>query len=483
MSRGTRHRSTVIAVVATLVAACSASSTETSSTVSILDPSTSTSSAPTTTRPSPIVGSKCPKVGAIDGELQCRLASSGRIWMSSTAPAPRPDSFGPDEPCRLPDQRVNPRSAEVGQVVGFPRELSGVLTPSVGELRLAAVAVDFPDYPGTTGELDVPPDVASDVDEWLRVESGGRLRATWQIHDEWITLSKPAAEYRVQGFGVEPYQEISTEIVDRALEVLALEGIDELFVYFPDSLTRSELGSSINPFEGVLAQIGIPKREIDRYEGSRIRNMKGAGTMSQVNGNTLWAIWAHALLHAMGLQVHGPEPTSLIDSASNGLFTVSSWTRWLLNWLDESEVACLAPEFLPAEVDLVPLQADSALSGVRMAMIPIDETTAIAVESHRAVGYGAALGPEGTYGILAYLIDTKNQAEYDPFTNDESAGTRFLYPDSLIAGARRDYGMAAFKENPMQPLMMVGDTARFGDHVVEYVSSSGIDTVRIRTGS
>jgi hypothetical protein len=367
-------------------------------------------------------------------------------------------------------------------VIGFPRELSGVVTPSVGELRLAAVSVDFPDFAGTDEELTIAPALSKEIDEWLHFESGGRLSATWQIHNQWITMSKPAADYRVQGFGVEPYQELSTEIVDRALEVMVLENVDELFVYFPDSITGSEVGKEVNPFEGILAQIGIPIRELSEYDGARIRNMKGSGTVSRWNEPTLWAIWAHALLHAMGLQVHGPEPTSLIDSASNGLFTVSAWTRWLLGWLDEDAVACVTEEDLPAEVDLVPLQLDSSHEGVRLAMIPLDETTAIAVESHRSVGYGAALGEAGTYGLLAYLIDTKNQAEYDPFTNDETAGTRFIYPDSVISGERENYGRAAFKENELQPLLMVGETVRFGDHLVEFVSSTGVDTIRIHQG-
>jgi len=399
--------------------------------------------------------------------------------MTTKIADPRPDSWGDDSKCRLPDQRVNPRSAEVGLVVGFPRELSGVLTPSIGELRLAAVAVDFPDFPGTSEELRIPPEAASEIDRWIEFESRGRTRATWQIHNDWITMSKPAAAYEVQGFGIEPYQQLSTEIVNRVLEVMPLEAIDELFVYFPDSITESELNTGLDPFDGLLAQIGIPKRELSEFGGSRIRSMKGSGTISKINGNVLWAIWAHALIHAMGLQGHAPEPTSLIDSATNGVFTLSSWSRWLLGWLEESELACVSPESLPAELDLIPLQIGGDEAGIRSAMIPIDETTAIAIESHRAVDYGSGLGPRGTYGVLAYLIDTKNQAKYDPFTNDESAGTRFLYPNQVVQKERMGVGRAAFKENPLQPLMLVGESIVFGDVLIEFIRSSGMDTIRV----
>lgn len=299
------------------------------------------------------------------------------------------------------------------------------------------------------------------------------------FHEQWITLSKPAAEYKVQGFGKDAYQEVSTEIVDRALELLELVDVDRLFVYFPDSLTTSEMEADIDPFNGVLAQIGMPTREISEFGGSRIRGMKGSGTISQRNRNQLWAIWAHELLHSMGLQVHSPEPSALIDSGSNGVFTLSGWSRWLLGWIDDGQVACLKAQSLPATLDLIPLQVTNDRDGVRLVMIALNETQAIAVESHRAFGTGAGLGSPGTYGLLAYVIDSKLRPPYDPFRNDESAGNRFIYPDSVVAGQRTGFGRAAQDSWPLQPLMFKGETASAEGITIEFVNTAGFDTINL----
>lgn len=401
----------------------------------------------------------------------------GLIWATSSLDGYRIDPTVDDDPCRLPDQRTEPRSADIGLVIGFPLSLARPMTSSTGELKLVAVAVDFPDFAGESNEIPRLRETATRIDEWLAAESQGRSSATWMFHEDWITLSKPATEYRVQGFGTEAYQEVSAEIVDRVLGVLELENVDQLFVYFPDSLTLSEVDSGIDPFSGVLAQIGIPKREIVQFGGSRIRNMKGSGTVSQRNGNQLWAIWAHELLHSMGLQAHGPEPTALIDSSSNGVFTLSGWSRWLLGWLDDEQVACVPIGSLPVDLDLLPLQITDNSDGVRLAMIPLNSTQAIAVESHRAVGTGSGLGKPGTYGILTYVIDSKLRPPYDPFSNDESVGTRFVYPASVLDGTREGFGAAAQEMSPLQPLMVVGDMASADGVSVVFDRTSGFDTI------
>ena len=430
------------------------------------------------TQPSPQQGQRCTRKGSVDpNHLECRTTTDGLRWASTSLNGyligPRSDNA----PCRLPDQRTDPRSSEIGLVIGFPLSLGRPMTQSIGELKLAAVAVDFPDFAGTSQEIPRLRDTASQVDKWLVAESQGRATSSWIFHEQWITLSKPAVEYRVQGFGKDAYQEVSTEIVDRVLELLELVDVDQLFVYFPDSLTTSEIGDDINPFSGVLAQIGIPTRERAELAGSRIRNMKGSGTISQRNNNQLWAIWAHELLHSMGLQVHSPENSALIDSVSNGVFTLSGWSRWLLGWIDDGQVACLKAQSLPATLDLVPLQVTDNKDGVRLVMIPLNETQAIAVESHRAFGTGAGLGASGTYGLLAYVIDSKLRPPYDPFTNDESVGTRFIYPDSVVAGQRTGFGRAAQDMWPLQPLMFKGETASTEGITIEFVNTAGFDTV------
>lgn len=471
--------------------AATTSSPETKTQVEQAPTATTSQVASTTTVVEPKAGARCSSAGDTSGSFECRQSVAGLVWMSTEITDPRTDGFGPDELCKLPDRRTEPiSSAEVGLVIGFPLSLSGVRTPSVGTATLAAVAVDFPDYRGNKRELVRLRESAASFDSWLAIESNGRLSATWQIHEEWITMSKPAADYKVQGFDTEAYQELSTEIVDRVLEVMELRDLDELFVYFPDSITNQDRQLD-NAFESILPQIGLPDRENGVFNYSRLRNMKGSGTISKRNGNVLWAIWAHEFLHALGLQLHGPEPSALIDAGSNYSFAVSAWSKWLLGWLDDDQIACIPTDALPAEVDLVPIETDPAVDGIRAAIVPLTETSAIFIESHRATGHsanngfgnGLGIGDLGTYGIVVEYLDSDETAPYDPFTNDDSAGTRFLYPAELQAGARGNYGTMAREEWPIQPLTFLGETVETPQVNIDFTASTGFDSITITAKS
>ena len=415
------------------------------------------------------------------------MSTEGFEWMATSIDGYRTDSYGEDSSCKLPDRRG--MSASLGLVLGFPLSLANLPTPSVGKLSLAAVAVDFPDFQGAPTELGTLRNSALSIDEWLNHESDGRLSATWQFHEEWITMSKPAADYRVQGFGTEAYQRLSTEIVDRVLEVLKLEEVDNLFVYFPHSITNMDQDVQ-DAFQSVLPQIGLPEREIRQFDRSRLRDLKGSGTISKKNGNVLWAIWAHDLLHTMGLQVHGPEASGLIDNESNGTFTVSAWNRWILGWLDDRQVACLTTVTDPVEVDLVPLQVDAPADGIQAVMVPLSETTALLVESHRAVGYGenkgfgkgTGIGRPGAYGIVAYFIDSAETAPYDPTTMNNSIGTRFLFPEAVVNGERGAFGSIANPGLKSQPLTFLGERILEAGYIIEFIASSGYDTIRVSKG-
>ena len=438
----------------------------------------------------PQEGTECSTEGGRVGPIECRLTSGGLKWASTELGNPRPDTYGNDQTCKLPDQRTDPPSAEIGLVIGFPLSLSGVRTPSIGTATLAAVAVDFPDFRGTNGELDRLRESASAFDSWLAIESKERLSASWSLHEEWITMSKPVAEYKVQGFDTKAYQELSTEIVDRVLEVMELEELDELFVYFPDTLTSTGEGLD-NAFDSLLPQIGLPDRENGEFNYSRLRNMKGSGTISKRDGNVLWAIWAHEFLHSLGVQLHGPEASMLIDSVSHHSFTLSAWNKWILGWLDDDQVACVVIGDQPVEVDLVPLEIAGAIEGVRAAVIPLTETGAVLIQSHRAIGHsanngfgsGMGIGDDGTYGLAVMYVDSDETAPYDGFTNDDSAGTRFVYAQELLEGERANVGTLSWNQSEFQPLVLQGESVSFENILIEFVASSGFDTIRITQSS
>jgi hypothetical protein len=120
------------------------------------------------------------------------------------------------------------------------------------------------------------------------------------------------------------------------------------------------------------------------------------------------------------------------------------------------------------EVDLVPLQL--SLSGHRVAIIPITETRAIVVESHRNVGYAKDLGASG---ILAYLMDTKNVPPYAERENTALIGSKFLQPNKILSGARSSVG-----KGRKSALMLEGEFAEFENIRIEYVRTGSLDKIK-----
>ena len=127
------------------------------------------------------------------------------------------------------------------------------------------------------------------------------------------------------------------------------------------------------------------------------------------------------------------------------------------------------------------------IEGIRAAIVPLTETGALLVQAHRAIGhsanngfgFGQGIGDNGTYGIAAMYIDSDETAPYDPFTNDDSAGTRFLYANELLDGERSNVGTLAFPESEFQPLVLQGESVSAEGIMIEFIASGGIDTIRI----
>jgi len=353
--------------------------------------------------------------------------------------------------------------------LGFPLNQSG--SKAIGTINLGLVAADFANFQGKTAELDKLSTQISEFNKWLSFQSGGRLVASWQYPKQWLRLPKNAAEYGVVGFDPLSHDAINSDIIRTSDPYINYSNMDELFVYFPDSLTESE--PNRNPFDGVLSQIG--GTNVTTSEGT-IKHLKGSGTVSKQNQYgllpTLWALWAHDLLHTIGVEGHNPVESFTLESEDYLDQVVSAWNQYLLGWLSDSQIACIELSSLDGnEIDLVPLQ-DSG-PGYRVAIVPLSETRAIVVESHRAVGYAKDLGASG---VLVYLTDTKNVPPYSERQNTGLIGSRFIDPDKVISGSRARVG-----KSQKSALMLAGETASFQGIFVEFIKSGTLDKIRFKT--
>jgi len=428
-------------------------------------------------------GTACSKDGeaSVDQSTQsnvaCRMTTDGLMWVDSEQRSAKFIAADSVEACKTADLRDGGERMTAGNMtIGFPLSAAGATSASTGEAKLIAVAVEFPDYSGTDEELEFVRSEIGKFNEWLDHASRGRLMPNWTYLDEWILLDLPAAEYEVQGFGTDGYQKISEEIVDKVAERMVLENVDELFVYFPDSITRSELETGTDPFDGVLAQIGTPKREIEPaefggFEGSRIRHLKGMGTTSWTNDVSLWKHWAHAYMHSIGIALHSPESLGQIGN--------TGWDRWVAGWIDDRNVGCVTNLKDQIEFDLVPLEHDGVTDGTNLAVIKTGEYSAVVIESRRL---GESIEFEGiseASGVVVYFMDTENVSVYDPFSNDESIGPAFVFSQAVEEGERAaNYGAIA-QQSERQPLAFSGESLTYEDLTIDFVATGYLDTIRV----
>ncbi len=444
----------------------------------------------------------CTKVGAkrkVGRNFEtCRRIGKRKVWVitssrplrppmttdptstTTTVPATTTTTLAPwipaktttidSESCKLPDRR-DPSLVNTPRSLGFPLNQTG--TKAIGTINLVLVAADFPNFAGNANEITKLENEIRSFDEWLAFQSNGRLRATWQFPKKFFRVPGTAASYGIVGFDSSTHRQLIGDIVNASDPDVNYSNIDEMFIYMPDSLTDSEPGK--NPFDGVLSQIGVVN--FSTAEGS-IPHIKGSGTVSKQEQYglkpTLWALWAHDLLHTIGVEGHNPVESFTLESEDYVNHVVSGWNQWLLGWMTADQIACISRSSANGmEVDLVPLQLST--SGNRVAIMPITETRAIVVESHRNVGYAKDLGASG---ILAYLMDTKNVPPYAERENTSLIGSKFLQPNKILSGARSSVG-----KGRRSALMLEGEYAEFENIRVDFVRTGSLDKIKFTVTS
>ena len=429
-------------------------------------------------------GGSCSKIGSVSTtkvkgkttKLTCTKVGTKKLWKPTSNTTPQTNSYWipavtrtiNEAACRLPDQR-DPSLINTPRSLGFPLNQTG--SKASGVVNLGLIAADFPNFQGKATELSKLSAQITEFNNWLNFQSGGRLVANWQFPSQWLRLPKNAADYGVVGFNPLSHNAINNDIITASDPHISYANMDELFVYFPDSLTDSE--PNINPFDGVLSQIG--GTNVTTSEGV-LKHLKGSGTVSKQKqyglAPTLWALWAHDLLHTIGVEGHNPVESSTLESEDFLNQVVSAWNQYLLGWLSDSQIACIELSTLNGnEVDIVPLQESK--SGYRIAIVPLSQTRAIVVESHRAVGYAKDLGASG---VLVYLMDTKNVPQYSERQNTGLIGSRFIDPDKVVSGSRARVG-----KGQKSAIMLPGETASFQGIFIDYVKSGTLDKIRFRT--
>lgn len=352
---------TVLALLAIALSACGGEATPELTTTSTS--TTTTTAAPTTTTTSTTTTTVAP----------------------TTATTTLPVGLQDVAACRIPDLAYS------GVGVGFPRSTDR-LQPT-GDVQIAVLLADFPDVSAGYSAQEAFALLAG-TEEWFEVNSYGRLRIELIPHLEWLRMSEPAGHYAdaIQTYeGHKAWVAEAAQLADPDVDFSGIDAIVVLATPLADVIGYGPTWTGGDFPDGSIT-----------LDGTTITN----GVTSGVD-LLYWGFkWLpHELGHSLsfvdlysydGLPGFSGEFSMMNDIASTAPEYLA-WERWHAGWLDDDQVLCVADDTTAV------LEPIENRGGVKAAVIPVDGSRVVVVESRRALGYDSLLDREGA---VVYVVDT-----------------------------------------------------------------------------
>jgi len=357
--------------------------------------------------------------------------------------------------CRLREARVKNYQP---WNVGFPRgDSNGTPTlPTSGKANVQLLAIEFPGALGTSAELAAAEKEIAEYNKWFEFTSQGALSFNWQFPKQWLRMSKPTAQYNLQKGDRATVLPMAQEVVSIADPYVDFTNSDFVFVLFPKSI---KLG---------VPDLGMHNWRVETNEGP-VKNLFGGSEYFYDRGFELWSFWIHEWGHPMGLAGHAPRSNiSIMDNQNGSSVMLNVWDTFFSGWMGSDELYCMPIEEKSKEITLIPLER--LQRGPRGVIVPISDTNALVIESHRAEGWGKRMSGSASYGVSVYWIDTTSDT-------NRYVGTDGII-DSDLGEKWADHVVPSGVTRPFD-LLFKGDKVTYRGVTVEFVKTGDYDTVRI----
>jgi M6 family metalloprotease-like protein len=286
-----------------------------------------------------------------------------------------------------------PRVVENTIALGFPK-IEG-LAPSIGELNMTVLFVDFEDVEANKITDSVFSIINPIAPEFYEEISYGRLKINLNAHHEWLRLSKPSGHYGEGIYEFLPHREFIQEAVDLADSKVDFKETDVVLVMSNPDAEAIALGPVFKSLD--------PEYQIKTNE----KNVS-VGITSGYDLNYWGGLWlAHETGHTFGL------PDLYLFEGENSLSSVGTFgimgtsagnapgyfafERWVLGWLDDNQIYC--HDRGEVEIKLENIEQEG---GTKAVIVPLDNTSALVVESRRKIGFDK----KTREGALVYLVNT-----------------------------------------------------------------------------
>lgn len=282
--------------------------------------------------------------------------------------------------------------------------LSHVRSPdrlsSTGIIDVVVLFADFPDVSASGSTEDVF-SIISPAVRFMDDQSNGRLTLSFAPHHKWLRMGSDSGSYGEAINTFLGHQSWIQEAIDLADAQVDFSGADAVLVIATPDAKKITNGPT---FTGAAPMFVL------RADGNTITNAVTSGADLTYWGE-LW--YPHEFGHSLGLpdlyyaSIPGrggfTRPYSLMDDIASSAPGYIGYSRWILRWLDDSQVECVTVD---TTVALTPL---AARTGPKLAVVRLSESSALVAEVRRSIGYDAALQTEG---VIVYLVETNNEPEY-----------------------------------------------------------------------
>lgn len=415
----------------------------------------------------------------------------GRSAGSSTTVAPTTTTIEPyrqpsvasssAELCRLRDQSSQ-RTSNGDLRVGFP--LIERNFASRGTLTFASIPIDFADLRGEANVMARVSNQMQLVTDWYDMVSEGRIKIEWRVHQNWVRLPDTSGSYALNRSRSDDNR-LGNDAFAAADPSVDFSGVRAVAFVLPAGQTFMAEG-----VQGFLhSQFGYAGGYATA-EG-RVYNYMIAGAYFDRQYKNYWSYWAHEAGHMfplpdlydqntqwwIGKQTEIPGgPFSGFDMMANQdgpSRTLSTWLRFVMGWLNDSQVFCKPiAELTEVQVALVPI--DDRSLGVKSVFVPLSSSKLLVVESRRA---NTKFDCEGT-GSSTPTWRSRNGVIV--YTADMMLGHGEGF-QALVAPASRGLQTLSSCSAPPQydAILGVGDAVVIDGVRVRVLSSGLYDTVEI----
>ncbi|MEM6395587.1 MAG: hypothetical protein AAF741_04510 [Bacteroidota bacterium] len=286
-----------------------------------------------------------------------------------------------------------PRVVDGPIALGFPK-VEG-LAPSIGELNMTVLFVDFNDVPATKSTDRVFSIINPIAPNFYEEISYGRLELNLMPNHEWLRLSQPSAHYGKAIYKGEPHLNFIQEAVDLAKHRVDFSETDVVLVMSNPDAEAIALGPVFKSLDSTW-HIKAPGASIS------------VGITSGYDLNHWGGLWlAHETGHTFGLpdlydfegenQLRSVGTFGIMGTQAGNAPGFFAFERWVLGWIDDNQIVC--HDSGETEVEL---EAIEKIGGTKAIIVPIDSTSALVVESRRKIG----VDTRTKEGALVYLVNT-----------------------------------------------------------------------------